>query len=180
MTNVTTKTRSARRGTKMKTRIGWVMACAAGCLFLAGAGADGARPVQVTARDLESGGAVVVGHLGKQLGTYMTVEGDYFGKPAMIKSGLFVDMIDANNRGMAIQIHVDDRGLAKPLEAGRRYRLRGYETGSFGGMVDDPQNPPSKEEVQRRQMDGPYTLRFETVFYVTKAEDLGPIQGAKP
>jgi hypothetical protein len=159
--------------------MGLATACFAGMVFLMGAAADAPKPVTVSAQNLENGGAIVVGHLGQRLGTYITVEGDYFGKPAMTKSGLFVDMIDAVNRGMAIQIVVDDRGLAKPLEAGRRYRLRGYETGSFGGMVDDPQNPPKPGETVARQKGGPYTLDFSTTFYVTKVEDLGPVKGAK-
>jgi hypothetical protein len=153
-----------------------------GVLMASGGVSKGSANVvrEVSAQDLKSEATIVAGELGKRLGTYMTVEGDYFGPPAMTKSGLFVDTIDTNNRGTAVQINVEDRDLAKPMEAGRRYRLRGYETGNFRGMVDDPQNPPSKEEVQRRQMARPYTLRFETVFHVTKAEDLGPAKGAKP
>jgi hypothetical protein len=162
----------------MKKKIGWALICVVGAAFLAGA-ADVGKPVQeVSARDLRSGAAVVVGDLGKRLGTYMTVEGDYFGPPAMTKSGLFVDAIDTINRGAAVQIFVDDRDLAKRMEAGRRYRLRGYETGFFDGMVDDPQNPPTREEMGRRQKAGPYVLELSTRFHVTKAEDLGPVKGA--
>jgi hypothetical protein len=164
----------------MKKRMGILLAGVAGVAFILGAGADTPKPVPVAARDLAQGTVVVTGELGRRLGEYMTVEGDYLGPRAMIKSGLFVDMIDANNRGMAIQIFVNDRGLAKPLEAGKRYRLRGFETGIFGGVPDDPQNPPTKEQLQQRQMAGPYTLRFETEFYVTKAEELGAVKGAKP
>jgi len=164
----------------MKTRIGIVMARVAGVAFLLGAGADAPKPVQVSARDLTRGAVVVTGELGRQLGEYVTVEGDYFGPRDMTKCGLYVDRIDGINRGATVVILVDDQGLTKPLEAGKRYRLRGFDTGIFSGVPDDPQNPPTKEQLQQRQMAGPYVLRFETVFYVTKAEDLGPIQGAKP
>jgi hypothetical protein len=132
---------------------------------------------QVTAGELQSKAVVVVGTLGKPLGTYVTVEGDYFGPRAMTKSGLYVDAINTIDRGATIRIDVEDRSM----KAGRRYRLRGYETGGFGGTVDDPQNPPSKEEVQGRQKSGGvFELEFSVTFHVTKAEDLGPAKEAKP
>ena len=151
-----------------------------GASFIAGAAPAGSQPAQIQAKDLILGNAIVVGTLNKPLGTYMTVEGDYFGPPAMTKCGLFVESIDNIHRGAVITIMVDDRGLAKRLDAGKRYRLRGFETGDFGGVPDDPQNPPTPEELRQRQKDGPFTLDFSTRFYVTKTEDLGPIPGGKP
>lgn len=157
-----------------------VAGLAIAALTLAGAAPAGTQPVEVRARDLSSGAAVVVGTLNKPLGTYMTVEGDFFAGQGKTVPEMHVDAIDNIHRGAAVIIRVDDRYMSKPLAAGRRYRLRGYEIGDFSGTVDDPQNPPTKAETEQRQSIGPYQLRFETVFYVTKAEDLGSIAGGQP
>ena len=108
----------------------------------------------------------------------MTLEGDYFGPPAMTKSGLYVDAIlGMKFSDPPVIIHLDDGQPGIRLEKGKRYRLRGYETGRYSGEPDDPENPPTKEQLAQRQMAGPYTLRFETRFHVTKAEEVGPAKG---
>jgi len=160
-----------------RTRFVGAVLLAAASTLLAGAAPAETQPTQIRASDLIFGKAIVLGQLNKPLGTYMTVEGDYFGPRAMIKSGLDIESIDNIHRGMVINMDVEDRQLPARLEKGRRYRLRGFETGDFSGVPDDPQNPPTADELKQRQKVGPYTLDFSTRFYVTKIEDLGPFQG---
>ena len=156
----------------MKSKIAIILL---GALLVGAAPADNRKEIRIQDFSKEY---VMIGTLLHPIGEYMTVAGDYFGSPAMTKSGLYVDAI----MGMKFEdppliIHVDDRELGKHLEAGRRYQLRGFETGGYEGRPDDPQNPPTKEQVEGRQEIGPYRIAFRTVFHVTKAEYLGPVKG---
>ena len=77
---------------------------------------------------------VLVGALFHPLGEHMTLEGDYFGPPAMTKSGLYVDAIlGMKFSDPPVIIHLDDGQPGIRLEKGKRYRLRGYETGRYSG-----------------------------------------------
>jgi hypothetical protein len=166
--------------TRTRTLLGLAAVAVAGVFLGAGE-----APRQISSSDLDTKAIVVIGTLGKPLGTYMTVEGAYHGPPSMVRWGMEINKIDGAERqikGLPAGIEVDDRESNVKLQAGHLYRLRGFETGGFRNVPYDPQNPPTPEQIRGRQAATDPVLQFHTLFYVSKAEDLGPIpvaQGAR-
>ena len=80
----------------------------------------------------------LVGLLGKPLGEYMTIEAVYFTQSKGLHDWLRVTVIDGVGAKAAIEIHLS--GIKKDdgaLEAGKTYRIRGYESGGYIGIPED-------------------------------------------
>ena len=157
----------------------WMMVPVLGMTLMA-SGADGAPGArQVTAGDLSTGAVVVVGELGKPLGRYVTVEGDYSSPGGKNETLLHVDKLEGEATKSVISIHVENR-LKDAVLAGRRYRLRGYETGGMeGDLLEDPKNPRTQEQKNNSQPSvNSGRLRWVPRFFVTGIEDLGPVKAA--
>jgi len=135
--------------------IGAMAAVVLACGLLAGAGED--KRVEVPAKEI-GGKFVIVGDLGKPLGTFMTI-GGVGGKPMMMDGAPFLaDALDGQKLHGTILIGVR-RGAE--IKEGGRYVLRGYED---GGMISSP--------VEAGSTDIPQTnYHFSTWFVVTAVKE---------
>lgn len=147
-----------------------------GTVLALGAGDATDTRGRVSVSDINSK-VVLVGVLGKPMGTYVTVEGDYYGPAAMIRSGLEVDKVDGEPlKGITTISNFLERTSKMDLKAGERYRLRGYETGAMSGWPDDPKNPPTDAELRTRQSVNYAKLSWSVSFCVTGIENLGAVK----
>jgi len=143
-------------------------------------------PKPTSVKELEQD-VTLTGILGAPLGTYLTVEGDYFGPEAKTKSGLYVDKIDGKALKEPVVItKVEDSStgaggfggaiLPNGLTASTRYRLRGFESAEFVGIPDDPEHPPTAEQLKLRQADDKPRLHLASKFFASGVEGLGPVK----
>ena len=56
------------------------------------------------------------------------------------------------------------RDLDKLTYSGNRYTLRGYESATFVGVPDDPESPPTAEQLKARQEGGRPRLHLVSKF----------------
>jgi hypothetical protein len=128
-----------------------LMACA-----LLGGAADN-TPVEVRSKNIGSK-YVIVGALGKPLGTYVTVSGVHDPRPLMA-SPFLVDTIDGQKLHGTVLLEV--QGEVKELAEGR-YVFRGYEN---GGMSGTPVEPDYKGPLPQK------AYHFATWFVVTQVKE---------
>jgi hypothetical protein len=114
----------------------------------------------------------VIGRLGKELGTVVTIQCVSYGKQTRAKEGIFTfDVVkvgdDALTEPVTMAFRFDPAGKMPPSEGTYAAKYRGYETGSFVGVPPDVRL--DSDEADTSTADAPW--QFHTSFKVLMPKD---------
>ena len=136
------------------------MRCGAAILVLAiiAMTLTGAEPARQEIKVDEIGTqALLVGQLGKPLGTFVTISGTKDKDWMRVGQPMIVDTVDGKKLDKSVMVAVDG---APPMTKGSRYSLRGYENCGMRGSPTDPEDGDASQVQQ--------TFYFTSWFQMTK------------
>jgi hypothetical protein len=128
-----------------------------------------ARAEEIQVGDIGSK-VIIIGKLGKPLGTVVTVEGQLISEPKLGKSGQVtaafrVNKVDGKALEKAQIVGLIFRASAgiPPLHAHEIVHLSGYESGAFIGTPNDARDMLGRDS-------SPFDWKFETTIHVIKSQ----------